>query len=126
MAIHSSILACRIPWAEEPAGRQSMGLQKVTAPAAARRAPPPPDLEESVGLRGRAWGWGCVTPLPGECPLSLLATLCGRGAHARALAWLGKMGEAVPRWAASRAVSPPPVSPKPAFCSWRVELWRSI
>ena len=27
MATHSSILACRIPWAEEPRGLQSMCLQ---------------------------------------------------------------------------------------------------
>ena len=29
MATHSSILAWRIPWTEEPGGLQSMGLQKV-------------------------------------------------------------------------------------------------
>ena len=29
MAPHSSILAWRIPWTEEPAGLQSTGLQKV-------------------------------------------------------------------------------------------------
>ena len=29
MATHSSILAWRIPWKEEPGGPQSMGLQKV-------------------------------------------------------------------------------------------------
>ena len=28
MAIHSSILAWRMPWTEEPGGLQSMGLQK--------------------------------------------------------------------------------------------------
>ena len=28
MAIHSSILAWRIPWTEEPGGLQSMGLQE--------------------------------------------------------------------------------------------------
>ena len=28
MAIHSSILAWRIPWTEEPGGLQSMGLQR--------------------------------------------------------------------------------------------------
>ena len=26
---HSSVLACRIPWTEEPGGLQSMGLQRV-------------------------------------------------------------------------------------------------
>ena len=29
METHSSILAWRIPWMEEPAGLQSMGLQRV-------------------------------------------------------------------------------------------------
>ena len=29
MANHSSILACRIPWTEEPGGLQSMGSQRV-------------------------------------------------------------------------------------------------
>ena len=29
MATHSSILAWKISWAEEPSGLQSMGLQKV-------------------------------------------------------------------------------------------------
>ena len=29
MATHSSILALRIPWTEEPGGLQSMGLQRV-------------------------------------------------------------------------------------------------
>ena len=29
MALHSSILAWRIPWAEKPGGLQSMGSQKV-------------------------------------------------------------------------------------------------
>ena len=28
MATHSSILACEIPWTEEPGGLQSMGSQK--------------------------------------------------------------------------------------------------
>jgi len=29
MAIHSSVLAWRIPWTEEPGGLQSMGSQRV-------------------------------------------------------------------------------------------------
>ena len=29
MAIHSSILAWRIPWTEEPGGSQSMGSQRI-------------------------------------------------------------------------------------------------
>ena len=31
MATHSSILAWRIPWTDEPGGLQSMGLQRVNA-----------------------------------------------------------------------------------------------
>ena len=29
MAIHFSVLACRIPWTEEPGGLQSMGSQRI-------------------------------------------------------------------------------------------------
>ena len=29
MAAHSSVLAWRIPWTEEPSGLESMGLQRV-------------------------------------------------------------------------------------------------
>ena len=29
MPTHSSILACEIPWTEEPGGLQSMGLQRL-------------------------------------------------------------------------------------------------
>ena len=29
MATHSSIIAWRVPWTEEPGGLQSMGLQRV-------------------------------------------------------------------------------------------------
>ena len=29
MATHSSVLACEIPWMEEPGGLQSMGSQRV-------------------------------------------------------------------------------------------------
>ena len=31
LALHSSILAWRIPWTEEPGGLQSMGLQRVSS-----------------------------------------------------------------------------------------------
>ena len=33
MATHSSILAWRMPWTEEPGGLQSMGLQSWTQPS---------------------------------------------------------------------------------------------
>ena len=29
MTVHTNILACRIPWTEEPGGLQSVGLQTV-------------------------------------------------------------------------------------------------
>ena len=29
MAMHSSILACRVPWTEEPGGLQSTGPQRI-------------------------------------------------------------------------------------------------
>ena len=38
MATHSSILAWRIPWTEEPGGLQSMGLQRVGHNRAAEHA----------------------------------------------------------------------------------------
>ena len=43
MAINSSILAWRIPWAEEPGGLQSMGLQRVGHHLATK--PPPSEKE---------------------------------------------------------------------------------
>ena len=36
MATHSRILACRIPWTEEPGRLQSMGLQRVGQGSAAK------------------------------------------------------------------------------------------
>ena len=40
MAIHPSILAFRIPWAEEPGRLQSMGLQRVGHAAKSRQSCP--------------------------------------------------------------------------------------
>ena len=37
MATHSSFLACRIPWTEEPGRLQSMGPQKSCSPWACKR-----------------------------------------------------------------------------------------
>ena len=39
MATHSSILAWRIPWTEEPRGLQSIGLQRVGHDLAAKPSP---------------------------------------------------------------------------------------
>ena len=41
MATHSSILAWRIPWMEEPGGLQSMGSQRVGHDLATQPPPPP-------------------------------------------------------------------------------------
>ena len=41
MAAHSSILAWRIPWTEEPGGLQSMGSQRVTYDLATIPPAPP-------------------------------------------------------------------------------------
>ena len=38
MATHSSILAWRIPWTQEPSGLQSMGLQRVRYDLATKHA----------------------------------------------------------------------------------------
>ena len=38
MATHSSIVAWRIPWTEEPGGLQSMGSQLLLAPSTPRGA----------------------------------------------------------------------------------------
>ena len=40
MATHSSVLAWRVPWAEEPGGLQSMGSQRVGHDLVTK--PPPP------------------------------------------------------------------------------------
>ena len=56
MATHSSILAWRIPWTEEPGGLQSIGSQRVE-----------PDRAISLSLGAvndshpleRSWGWYC-------------------------------------------------------------------
>ena len=37
MATHSSTLACKIPWTEEPGGLQSMGSQRVRYDLAAEQ-----------------------------------------------------------------------------------------
>ena len=46
MTTHSSILACRIPWTEEPCGLQSIGLQRVDTT----------EVTEQDSTGG-SWGW---------------------------------------------------------------------
>ena len=51
VAIHSSILAWRIPWTEEPVGQQSMGLQGVEHNLVSVDFPGGSDGKESPGER---------------------------------------------------------------------------
>ena len=51
MAIHSSILAWRISWTEEPGGLQSMGLQRVKHNLAAKQ------LQQQGLLAIAKWNW---------------------------------------------------------------------
>ena len=48
MATHSSILAWRIPWTEEPGGLQSMGSQRVGHDWAIEHAPKPDKLKSEL------------------------------------------------------------------------------
>ena len=55
MAAHSSILAWRIPWTEEPGGLQSMGLYRVghterltLSPSVCEGSPPPPPKPSNI------------------------------------------------------------------------------
>ena len=50
MAIHSSTLAWKIPWTEEPGGLQSMGVTRIRHNLATKLPPPPEvgaDVQES-------------------------------------------------------------------------------
>ena len=66
MATHSSSLAWRIPWAEEPGGLQSMGLQKVGHDLAAKQQQPSVYFGANDNLQNN----------PGISLLSSLLSLC--------------------------------------------------
>ena len=60
MTAHSSLLAWRIPWAEEPGGLQSMGLQRVRH-----------DLRDRAHKQKGAKGWALSSALDRQvtsCP----------------------------------------------------------
>ena len=66
MATHSSILAWRIPWTEEPGGLQPMGSQRVGHDLASK--PPVPLTHRSLHVLGSShselWlGWAELTGL---------------------------------------------------------------
>ena len=50
MAIHSSILAWRIPWTEEPGGLQSRGSQRVRHDLATKRHTLNPVIGKHLGV----------------------------------------------------------------------------
>ena len=61
MATHSSNLAGRIPWTEEPGRLQSIGLQRVGHPTPEARGS---GREEPPCARGQGWRPGGATPRP--------------------------------------------------------------
>ena len=52
MATHSSILAWRIPWTEEPGGLWSMGMQRVGHESATEHSTHKPTLKKSSTTLG--------------------------------------------------------------------------
>ena len=83
MAAHSSILAWRIPWTEEPGGLQFIGLRRVghnwsdlalTLSLSVSLSPPPPSLPSRSPALGKPAPWRgapkppaiTITALPGE------------------------------------------------------------
>ena len=65
MATHSSILAWRIPWTEEPGGLRSMGLQRVRHDLATKPPPPPQkELHRRDSRLGSGWGAGHLVQAP--------------------------------------------------------------
>ena len=70
MATHSSVLAWRIPWTEEPGGLQSMGSQRVGYAWATNTCPGGPvvmTLPSSAGGTGLIPGWGTKIPHATGC-----------------------------------------------------------
>ena len=66
MTTHSSVLACRIPWAEEPGGLQSMRSQRVGHDVATKQQQPPVYFGANDNLQND----------PGISLLSSLLSLC--------------------------------------------------
>ena len=71
MATHSSILAWRIPWTEEPGGLQSMGSQRVGHDWLAHTHPHGKASLERFHWNGWCWSWSSST----------LATWCKEPTH---------------------------------------------
>ena len=66
MATHSSILAWKIPWTEEPGGLQSMGSQRVGHDLVTKPPPPPTYVT----------GPGCIFNMDYMLSSSVCLTIC--------------------------------------------------
>ena len=62
MTSHSSTLAWRIPWIEEPGGLQSIGLQKVVQVWATEQQQQNPNPNGLLSWSESSWGYVCDVP----------------------------------------------------------------
>ena len=62
MTSHSSTLAWRIPWIEEPGGLQSIGLQKVVQVWATEQQQQNPNPNGLLSCSESSWGYVCDVP----------------------------------------------------------------
>ena len=78
MATHSSILAWRIPWTEEPGGLQSTGSQTTVGPFRGRQEESPIGLlyRQSDQRPSQAISWTAVKPRKGVTYLPLESSKC--------------------------------------------------
>ena len=97
-APHSSVLAWKIPWTEEPGGLQSMGLRRVGQDLATK--PPSPahgdldgvsDLTKEQEIRPRAV-WVQQQALPGPCFWLSALSRVGSGLPLRLWCLTGRLG----------------------------------
>ena len=85
VATHSSVLAWRVPWTEEPGGLQSLGSQSRTRPSdLARRQSPGPGPPGCDGDADQPWVGAHLEPTSGseslgpKLPCTPVQALCPR------------------------------------------------
>ena len=90
MATHSSILAWRIPWTEEPCGLQSMGLQRVRHPSSTNTFTFTFHSLQDHGHCSAAWLLGLSKQKAGSIPGPgrAEAALVGQAESVAAMVWL--------------------------------------
>ena len=90
MATHSSILAWRIPWTEEPCGLQSMGLQRVSHPSSTNTFTFTFHSLQYHGHCSAAWLLGLSKQKAGSVPGPghAEAALVGQAESVAAMVWL--------------------------------------